>query len=464
MERIRHQAGDGPAAIPVDALPALDGELVVDTASRAALADDFGHTAHRLPLAVLRPASVADVAAMLRFAAAHGLRATPRGQGHATGGQAQVSDGVVIDMRTLDTVHKVLPDRVVVDAGARWSDVLVATVPSGLTPPVLTDCVELTVGGTLAVGGVGGTSHLHGLQTDNVLELEVVTGDGRVRTCSPNYDRPLFEAALAGLGQCVVIVRATLRLVSAQSSVRRHRLHYGDPRRLLAAQRRLVTHHRFDHVTGHARPDEHGGWAYVLEVGRFHTPPATAEDETALADIAPWDGEVETKDLPYLDFVSGTGRDGDEPPAAGEWTRAHPWLGAFLPDLSAGEAVADVMATLTGEEVGEGGRVVVHPTTTDRFNTPLFRVPGGPVVVHVALLRAAPPDDPAAMARITSASRAFSERVRAAGGAVHPTGTPPLTRDDWQAHFGPVWPRFAAAKGRYDPHHVLTPGQRIFLS
>ncbi|MCP2261983.1 FAD/FMN-containing dehydrogenase [Streptoalloteichus tenebrarius] len=461
MESIRHHDGDGAVAIAVDALPALDGELVVDVASRSALADDDGHAARHLPLAVLRPGSVADVAAMLRFAAEHGLRAAPRGQGHATGGQARVPDRIVIDMRTLDTVHKVLPDRVVVDAGARWRDVLTATTPAGLTPPVLTDCVELTVGGTLAVGGVGGTSHLHGLQTDNVLELEVVTGDGRVRTCSPNYDRPLFEAALAGLGQCVVIVRATLRLVPARSRVRRHRLRYADPHRFLVAQRRLVTHHRFDHVSGRAVPDERGGWRYVVEAARFHTPPSSPEDPAAWDDVVPWDGDVETDDLSYVDFVTR------ESPGAAGWPparSAHPWLGGFLPDVRAEEVVVDVLARVSREELGEGGRVVLYPTTTDRFNTPLFRMPGGPVVVHFALLRTTSPDDADALARIASANHYFAERVREAGGAVYPHGTMSFTRDDWQAHFGPVWPRFAAAKVRYDPRHVLTSGQRIFLS
>ena len=44
---------------------------------------------------------------------------------------------------------------------------------------MLTDYLELSVGGTLAVGGVGATSIEPGVQSDHVLELEVVTGEGR---------------------------------------------------------------------------------------------------------------------------------------------------------------------------------------------------------------------------------------------------------------------------------------------
>ncbi len=42
-------------------------------------------------------------------------------------------------------------------------------------PPVFTDYIELSIGGTLSLGGIGGTSYRYGVQVDNVLSLEVVT-------------------------------------------------------------------------------------------------------------------------------------------------------------------------------------------------------------------------------------------------------------------------------------------------
>ena len=42
---------------------------------------------------------------------------------------------------------------VAVTAGTRWSEVLGATLPYGLTPPVLTDYRELSVAGTVVVAG-----------------------------------------------------------------------------------------------------------------------------------------------------------------------------------------------------------------------------------------------------------------------------------------------------------------------
>jgi cytokinin dehydrogenase len=44
---------------------------------------------------------------------------------------------------------------------------------------VLTEYLELSVGGTLIVGGVGGTTSAFGVQSDNVIDMEVVTGKGK---------------------------------------------------------------------------------------------------------------------------------------------------------------------------------------------------------------------------------------------------------------------------------------------
>ena len=74
----------------------------------------------------------------------------------------------------------------VVDAGATWSTVVDATLPYGRTPPVLTPYLELSVGGTLAVGGMGGTTSRHGMQTDNVLAMSVLTRGGRPGKLSPS--------------------------------------------------------------------------------------------------------------------------------------------------------------------------------------------------------------------------------------------------------------------------------------
>ena len=83
-------------------VPGLDGELVVDEASRTEAADDYGHIVHRKPVAVLRPGSVRDIATVVKFANKHGLKVATRGQGHSTFGQAQAGGGVVLTQTAAD--------------------------------------------------------------------------------------------------------------------------------------------------------------------------------------------------------------------------------------------------------------------------------------------------------------------------------------------------------------------------
>lgn len=203
---------DAQAASGGISVPGLDGSLTVDPAALAEAADDFRHIVPRAPIAVLRSESTEDVRRMVRYASRHHLKVAMRGQGHSTQGQAQVQGGIVIDSRTLATIHEIECDRAVVDAGVTWSQLVAATVAEGLTPPVLTDYLELSVGGTLSVGGIGGATHRKGVQIDNVLELVVITGDAKRVVCSRTKKRELFNAVLGGLGQYGIITQATIRL------------------------------------------------------------------------------------------------------------------------------------------------------------------------------------------------------------------------------------------------------------
>jgi FAD/FMN-containing dehydrogenase len=227
--------------------PPLDGELGFDEVTRKGRADDFGHIVHHMPEGVvLLPGSADDVAKTIQLAAPRGGRFAPQGQRYSTFGRSQVPGGIVADMSALRSIGPVEGDRVVVEAGVTWSDVLRATLAQGKTPPVLTDYLELSVGGTLIVGGVGGTTSAFGVQSDNVIDMEVVTGEGKKVTCSASDNAGLFNAVRAGRGQVGVITKATLKLVAAPESVRRFLLVYPDLATTLRDERQLSADNRFD--------------------------------------------------------------------------------------------------------------------------------------------------------------------------------------------------------------------------
>src|SRR4029077_7480447 len=217
-------------ARPFDRLPKLDGSLLLDEESRRAIAIDQGNMFHRVPAAVLRPGSVQDIVVMLRYANQHKLKVAIRGYGHSRYGQTQAEAGVVIDSRSLNAVRVRTPHSADAQLGALWSAVADAMLPKGVTPRLFPGtCLGLlTVGGTLNAGGIGNMSPRYGALVDNVTDLDVVTGDGRLVTCSPEHESELFDMVLAGRGQCGVIVRAGLPLIPAPTHVVYYDLTYTD--------------------------------------------------------------------------------------------------------------------------------------------------------------------------------------------------------------------------------------------
>ncbi|MEM8534020.1 MAG: FAD-binding protein [Chloroflexota bacterium] len=448
------------AAAPTLArIPQLDGVLLRDDSALAAAADDFGHIVSHNPVAVLEPGSVQDIVEMVRFARKHDLKIAGRGQGHSTYGQPQVEAGIVIDMNKLNTIHSINSDHAVVDAGVLWSQLLQEALPQGVTPPVLTDYIELTVGGTLTVGGIGGASHRHGVQVDNVLELEVVTGKGRLKTCSPSRNRRLFHSVLAGLGQCGIIVKATVKLIPAETNARVFSLFYDDINTFTADQRRVIDDERFNYVEGQLIPDGQGGWRYFLEAASFYTSPNEPDNASLLSDLSYISGDEVIEERTYFDFLNRLAPTVAFLKSIGVWYLPHPWFDVFVPASKVDQYVGDIAANLTLDDTGQGP-VLIYPVKTERFTQPLFRVPDEPVVFLFDILRTAPSKEVAE--QMVASNRELFEQNRDLGGYRYAIGAVPFSRKDWRQHFGQVWSAFRKSKRRYDPNNVLTPGQGIF--
>jgi cytokinin dehydrogenase len=438
--------------------PLFDGVLRTDIAATAVAADDFGHIVHRRPLAVLQPGSVDDIVRLIGLARRLRIGVAARGQGHSAYGQAQVDAGVVIDMRTLARVHDVDGSVADVDAGATWRGVLDAALPRGLTPPTLTDYQDLSVGGTLSVGGIGGAMFRYGAQVDNVVALEVVTGGGKRVWCSSTRLPRLFEAVLAGLGQCAVMTRAIVGLRPAPARVRLFDLRYEDLATFAADARAAVRDGRFDTVQGFVVPGVAGGWTYLLEA----TTSSAAGEQTLLAGLHDIRDLAVVGDMTYEAFVTRLDPIVDQQRQAGVWELPHPWFDAWVPDAQAESFAGRVLSQLTLDDLGVGP-IILYPTRSAPFGRPLLRRPAGELIWQFDILRTALPTGTPAEVLI-AANRRLYERVREIGGYLYPVGAVPVTPRDWARHFGDSWPALVRAKRRYDPAGILTPGQDVFDS
>lgn len=419
--------------------------------------DDFGHLVSRRPALVEQPGGPDELAALLVGSAALGRTVVARGEGHSTFGQAQSAGGVLADLRSLAGVLEVGADRVTVLAGTRWSALLEATLAAGLTPPVLPNYLELSVGGTLVAGGFGGTAHQYGPLTDSVLELDVVTADGQVHTCHSGDE--LFTATLGGLGLSGVITRAVLRLVPAPERVRRHLVAVPDAATLIAAQRALIGSTQWPYVEGMVQARAEGGSGFLLDVATFYDASTPPDDAKALGELGFDPADATTTDLTYSEFLHRMAAGEATFRASGDWFHPHPGLNLLLPDEVAAEFVAEVAAELTPDHIGPSGVVLLYPVKTTA--APLPRMPQGATAFFFALLRTAPPDPVAAEALVTANEKLY-HRARSLGAVQYPVGSVPMRPADWIVHFGPAWPLVESAKQRYDPGNVLGSGQGVF--
>jgi cytokinin dehydrogenase len=289
---------------------------------------------------------------------------------------------------------------------------------------------------------------------DNVQALEVVTGTGELVRCTRSSNADLFHAVLGGLGQFGVIVRATLRLVPAATTARVYHLFYPDLPSFTAAQRTALADNRFDYLEGQLVPTE-TGWLYQLEGVAYYTPPAAPSDEALMAGLNAVSSEI--TEMPYFDWLNRIYALVQELAAL---RLPGPWINVFVPDEATDEYAAHVLSVTTPADAG--GVVLLYPVRRSLMREPFVRLPDSPVVFLLALLRAVNPPSETEVARLLEVNRDLYDRAVAVGGTHYPVGAIPLTKADWQKHYGPQWPAFRAAKRRYDPRGVLTPGQRIF--
>ncbi|MFF2041092.1 FAD-binding protein [Kitasatospora sp. NPDC058170] len=471
-------AGGGAVA----ALPALDGSVVVEPGVLEGFAGDFGHLVTAAPRAVLRPGSVGDVVAMVGFARRHRIPVAMNGQSgdagtggadnggagtggqglesHSSYGQATAPGGIAVDARGLDRIVSVTPGRAVVEAGVTWARLTDAALAEGWMPPCLTDYLHLSVGGTLSVGGIGGGVQRYGLQADTVESIDIVTGTGRLVTASADCERELFEAALAGGGQVGIIVRATVRLVPARERALVFSLFYDDLAAYLGDQERLMAEGRFDLQVGEVLRSAAGtAWRYRIEGVALYDGGAVPDRAALLRGLRHEAGETVVVDQEFRAYAFRVDGFAGYLKAAGFWGLPKPWLSLFLPASTAGVFMREAERELTPADLG-AGILLFYPYAAERFTRPFAVVPEEPVGFHFDLLAfPAPGADVAAM---LERNRRLYERAVALGGKRYLVGAVPrMGREDWRRHYGRRWPALVAAKRRWDPAGILTPGQRI---
>jgi len=430
----------------------LRGELSSDAAALQMAAGDFGRVVHKKPAAVLRPGDAQDIAKLLQYANRQGLKVAMRGQAHSFLGQTQVEGGVVIDSSSLNSVRIVKSGgggTAEIGSGSQWHPVLMAANAQKLTVPVIADTF-LSVGGTISTGGFGVTTYKLGFQVDHVQELEVVTGEGEIVTCSEESNSDLFNVMLAGLGQCGIITKVMMRLMEAPTNVLFIKMDYDDFQTASADLALLAKDGRFHHLDGRGAGRPTGGVGYYVEGGAFYDAPDTPDEAKLTAGL-----KFAKKTATVMTYEQYFRR--EEVCGACATPQQKPFVYLCIPSSRYVQYTSGILDSPT-----ESAFLVPRMSAwrRDVIKRPLTRLPNEDIVYRFQLSRTLPAgSDTQAFIAL---NRTLYERARDIGGYRMTSSAVPMTQADWVQHYGPVWPMIEIAKKKYDPKNVLTPGHGMF--
>lgn len=207
----------------VSELASIVGEAHLLTGD--AIGDDYTHdealtAEHRPPLAVVRPADTAEVAAVVAWAAARDVPVTARGSGTGLSGACiPRADGILVSFERMAEILEIDTDNhvAVVQPGVTLHQLDEATAKVGLVYPVFPGESSASLGGNVGTNAGGMRAVRYGVTRHQVLGLTAVLGTGEVlRTggkfvkATSGYD--LTQLVIGSEGTLALATEATLRL------------------------------------------------------------------------------------------------------------------------------------------------------------------------------------------------------------------------------------------------------------
>jgi FAD/FMN-containing dehydrogenase len=168
--------------------------------------------ADQRPDAVVMPENDTDVAFAVAYAREAGLRVSVQGTGHNPLPLGDMSGSILIRthrMRQVDIDPSARRARV--QAGAIWSDVSGPASAHGLAP-LSGSSPDVGVVGYSLGGGIGYLGRKHGIATNSVTAIELVTADGEHVRVDAKHDPDLFWALRGGGGNFGVVTAMEFKL------------------------------------------------------------------------------------------------------------------------------------------------------------------------------------------------------------------------------------------------------------
>lgn len=401
------------------------------------LQHDFSGLFHAPRGELHEPASAREAARLVVEARRTGQRLVIRGAGHSQGGQTVKEDAAIISTRRFDGIE--VGDGVVhAGAGATVAQVEAGLSGTGQTLAGYPAYWGITLGGLIAVGGVGATSFHEGIMADRVTEMEVVLGTGEILRCGPNEHPDVFDAVRGTQGAMGIVTRVTIALRPSLSA-RHWRLDYSGARpaaqdMIALADDPACVYLRLE------RNHEIGGWSLFSS--------ATG----ALGNMMP----ERTRADRTLDQGRGEEFPRTSDDAGAEVGDYHPWRDWFLPEGMLEETISEEWldwTKLRGNPPWTGAYLVRRGWN----RAPFVMTPPGERLVGYSVLPAGWSEKEAreSQAHLVEVDRLLVRR----GGKAYLSGHTEYGEAQWRAHYGDQWDALAAAKKTLDPDGVLVSGE-----
>ena len=353
-------------------------------------------------------------------------------------------------------------------------------------------------------------SHRYGIQAAHVDELEIVTGQGNLVTCSKEENRDLFDCARGGLGQCGIITSVTIPLVKAPTTIRTYRLFYQatDSSLFLEDAKAFVESGQIDMIHAFLKPCTEGSigsilgsdkfaasskdfksliqtgeskksLVYFLELGSYSWDNLAVDTEAsnAIEDLLSsrnnrfLNGEYFTEENDFSTYIR------KDPPVVEtnkeHGTVPHPSF-ATLIDENHIQNLLDHHLHSNDRGDDKTNEILIMPVKNTSIlstghDVPMFPMPKGSELSYFVLFLGSviPGGGSDQMSSIRSHHRKLHSLSLSLGGKRYSYDT--ITNEvrgetAWKAHIGSeaTWKSLVEAKRRFDPNHILCPGVHMW--
>jgi FAD/FMN-containing dehydrogenase len=403
------------------------------------------------PRAIVRCADTADVIAAVRAARELDLPIGVRCGGHGIAGLAVPDDGIMIDLRDMNTVG-IDPGqrRAYVAGGALLGSLDRASQRYGMATTA-GNVSHTGVGGLTLGGGMGWLARQYGLACDNVISYDVVTADGEFVRASAHEHPDLYWGLRGGGGNFGVVTRFEFQLhqtgTQALSAMWTYPIEAAD--RVLRGWRDLAEEapRRANFDASLSGEELSIGYVWIGDPaeGRRLLPALRSLGRAASEDV---------RELSYMELQTR-----DDSPQGHSFRRY--WKGHYLPELSDGaiEALATAQAGPTGKLVSgvslqaHGGAIADVPDADTAYSHRNTKFE------YVAAVRwSDPADDAERMAAVREHAAPLDGFAEGAYvNVLNDEGEAGVRRAYGQAKLA----RLAEVKQAYDPRNVFHLNQNV---